>query len=442
MQINPKYQNNPTFNKALSAHSEVTSAEKKRALGTITKFCSNQSQQGLQQDEAKYKEYRKQTQQLKERAGQILYTPNSKKQDFRVCNCGKLRIDKEMPVDVRYDSDKNRASFGNLQYCGSVWTCPDCSKKVSLAKKELVAEAVTSANAKGMHVAMLTLTIPHYLGDDLKDLLTKMKKAKNYLFTNRNSREWFADQFPIVGEITATEVKYSDRNGFHPHLHILLFLNREYQKEDIQRIENDIYEFWAEKCVKQGLGMPSRKHGIDLKMEKTGEKTFASYIAKWGLASELTQSHMKIGNKNMSSLTMWEVLDLAQMETSTSDKYSRIFRTYARAFKGARQIRPSNGLLELLGLKNIEEDEDLANEKEEESSQVYDALFLSEQDWWTLCYHKKRVEFLELVESDFLRDGIQSELKSARDFLFGLKNAPRFSRGRGEGFPPLMNFQK
>lgn len=422
-------------NESVLAHSEVTSAKKADALGTITKFCSNQSQQGLQQDQEKFKEYRKQTQALKERAGQILYTPNSKKQDFRVCNCGKLRIDKEMPVDVRYDSDKNRASFGNLQYCGSVWTCPDCSKKVSLAKKELVAEAVTSANAKGMHVAMLTLTIPHYLGDDLKDLLTKMKKAKNYLFTNRNSREWFADQFPIVGEITATEVKYSDRNGFHPHLHILLFLDREYQKEDIQRIEGEIYDFWAEKCVKRGLGKPSRKHGVDLKMEKTGEQTFASYIAKWGLASELTQSHMKIGKRNMQSLTMWEVLELSQMEASTSDKYSYIFRIYAKAFKGARQIRASNGLLELLGLKDIEEDEDLANQKEEESSQVYDAISLSEQDWWTLCYHKKRVEFLELVESDFLRDGIQSELKSARDFLFGLKNAPRFLRGRGEEFP-------
>ena len=425
-----------SLNKGVLTHSKVTPAKKSGGLGTITKFCSSHTQQGLQQDQEKSKEYRRQTQLLKERAGQILYTPNSKKQNFRVCNCGKLRIDKELPVDVRYDIDKNRASFGNLQYCGSVWTCPDCSKKVSLAKKELVAQAVTSANAKGLHVAMLTLTIPHYLGDDLKELLAKMKKAKNYLFTNRNSREWFAEQFPIVGEITATEVKYSDRNGFHPHLHILLFLDREYQKEDIQRIEGEIYDFWAEKCVKRGLGKPNRKHGVDLKMEKTGEQTFASYIAKWGLASELTQSHMKIGKRNMQSLTMWEVLELSQMEASTSDKYSYIFRTYAKAFKGARQIRASNRLLELLGLKNLEEDEDLANQKEEESSQVYDAIMLSEQDWWTLCYHKKRVEFLELVEADFLQDGLQSKLKNARDFLFGLKTEKRFSGGQGGGIPP------
>ena len=438
MQNRQNPQKTTSFIKSAPALSVVAPASRKNRLGTITKFCSNQSQQGLQQDDTQYKEYRKQTEQLKEKAGQILYTPNAEKQEFRVCYCGKLRISEKMPVGVRYDSAKKRASYDNIQYCGSVWTCPDCSKKVSLAKKELVAKAVTSANAKGMHVAMLTLTIPHYLGDDLKDLLSKMKKAKNYLFTNRNSREWFADQFPLVGEITATEVKYSDRNGFHPHLHILLFLNREYQKEDIERIEGEIYEFWAEKCVKRGLGKPSRKHGVDLKMEKTGEQTYASYIAKWGLASELTQSHMKIGKKNMSSLTMWEVLDLAQMEVSTSDKYSRIFRTYAKAFKGARQIRPSNGLLELLGLKNLEEDEDLANQQEEESSQVYDALALSSQDWWTICYHKKRVEFLELVESDFEKNGIQTDLKSAKDFLFGLKNASRFSRGRGEKSPPLM----
>lgn len=136
-------QKNNFLNRSVLAHSEVTSIRKIAPLGTITKFCSKPPQQGLQPDDLKYKEYRKLTQGLKERAGEILYTPNSKKQDFRVCHCGKLRIDKEQPVDVRYDAEKNRASFGNLQYCGSVWTCPDCSKKVSLAKKELVAQAVT-----------------------------------------------------------------------------------------------------------------------------------------------------------------------------------------------------------------------------------------------------------------------------------------------------------
>ena len=36
MQINPKYRNNPTFNKALSTYSEATSSKKMGALGKNT----------------------------------------------------------------------------------------------------------------------------------------------------------------------------------------------------------------------------------------------------------------------------------------------------------------------------------------------------------------------------------------------------------------------
>jgi len=125
MQNRQNPQKTTSFIKSAPALSAVVPASRKNRLGTITKFCSNQSQQGLQQDDTQYKEYRKQTEQLKEKAGQILYTPNAEKQEFRVCYCGKLRISEKMPVGVRYDSAKKRASYDNIQYCGSVWTCPD-----------------------------------------------------------------------------------------------------------------------------------------------------------------------------------------------------------------------------------------------------------------------------------------------------------------------------
>ena len=242
MQINPKYRNNPAFNKALSAHSEVTSAKKMGALGTSTKSCSTLTRQGLQpaHDSEKIKAYRKFTIKLKERAGEILFNPKDKKQN-RVCGCGKWRIDKEMPVGVQFDASKGVAKYHNLQYCGSVWVCPDCSYKISQERKKELAEAMKGCRDKGLHVAMLTLTVPHYLGDDLKTLLKKMSKAKHSLWTNRNSREYFADQFPMVGHITATEVKYSDNNGFHPHFHILCILDKQYAAEDLQIIESELY---------------------------------------------------------------------------------------------------------------------------------------------------------------------------------------------------------
>ena len=439
MQINPKYTNNPAFNKSFPAISEVTSAKKSGGLGTSTKSCSTLTPQGLQpaHDSEKIKAYRKFTIKLKERAGEILFNPKDKKQN-RVCGCGKWRIDKEMPVGVQFDASKGVAKYHNLQYCGSVWVCPDCSYKISQERKKELAEAMKGCRDKGLHVAMLTLTVPHYLGDDLKMLLKKMSKSKHSLWTNRNSREYFADQFPMLGHITATEVKYSDNNGFHPHFHILCFLDKQYSKEDLQTIESELYELWAEKCVKSGLGKPNRRNGIDLKMGSNNEDMLADYISKWGMAEEMTQAHLKVGKKNMQSLTMWEVLELAQMETSTKDKYSYIFKTYAESFKGRRQLFWSKGLKELLKIE-VKDDEEIAN-KEEESTEIYDAMFLSPQDWWAICYHKIRAEFLELVESDFKENGIQTDLKSVREFLISLKNPQDFSRGRGEDSPPLMNF--
>ena len=430
MQINPKYQNNPAFNKALSAHSEVTSAKKMGALGTSTKSCSTLTRQGLQpaHDSEKIKAYRKFTIKLKERAGEILFNPKDKKQN-RVCGCGKWRIDKEMPVGVQFDASKGVAKYHNLQYCGSVWVCPDCSYKISQERKKELADAMKGCRDKGLHVAMLTLTVPHYLGDDLKTLLKKMSKAKHSLWTNRNSREYFADQFPMVGHITATEVKYSDNNGFHPHFHILCILDKQYAAEDLQIIESELYELWAEKCMKSGLGKPNRRNGLDLKMGSNNEDVLADYISKWGMAEEMTQAHLKVGKKNMQSLTMWEVLELAQIEASTKDKYSYIFKTYASAFKGRRQLFWSKGLKELLKIE-VKDDEEIAN-AEEENTEIYDAMFLSPQDWWTICYHKIRAEFLELVESDFRENGIQTDLKSVREFLIGLKNPKDFSGVKG-----------
>ena len=430
MQINPKYRNNPAFNKALSSHSEVTSAKKSGGLGTSTKSCSNHATQGFQAttDSEKIKAYRKFTIKLKERAGEILFNPKDKKQN-RVCGCGKWRIDKEMPVGVQFDALQGVARYHNLQYCGSVWVCPDCSYKISQERKKELAEAMKGCRDKGLHVAMLTLTVPHYLGDDLKTLLKKMSKAKHSLWTNRNSREYLADQFPMVGHITATEVKYSDNNGFHPHFHILCFLDKQYAAEDLQTIESELYELWADKCVKSGLGRPNRRNGIDLKMGSNNEDMLADYISKWGMAEEMTQAHLKVGKKNMSSLTMWEVLELAQMEASTKDKYSYIFKTYAESFKGRRQLFWSKGLKELLKIE-VKDDEEIAN-AEEENTEIYDAMFLSPQDWWTICYHKIRAEFLELVESDFKENGIQTDLKSVREFLVGLKNPKDFSGVKG-----------
>ena len=436
MQNNPKYTNTQKFHQSFLEHSKVTSAKKSAPLGTITKSCSNHATQGSQENNshAKAKEYRKMTIALKERAGELLYSPKELKQN-RVCGCGKHRIDKELPVGVTYNEKTGLAGYDNLQYCGSVWVCPDCSYKISQDRKTELAEAMKSCRSKGLQVLMLTLTVPHYAGDDLRQLLKKMSSAKHAFWTNRNSRNYLSEQFPLVGHITATEVKFNDRNGFHPHYHILCFSEQNFKQEDIDLIQDELYEFWAEKCVKHGLGKPSKEHGLHIKIG-SNEDMLADYVSKWGLASEMTQAHQKIGKKNKDSLTMWEVLELSTMEASTHDKYGRVFKKYAQAFKGRAQLFWSKGLKDLLikALTKEEEEEKAKNEADEYAQFLDDnplVLSLHSKDWWSVCYHKKRAELLDLVESDFRENGIQTDLKSVMDFLVGLKNPRDFSGVKG-----------
>jgi len=417
-------------------HSEVTPAKKTNVLGTITKLCSNLAAQGFQNDDSKAqaKEYRKMTIALKERAGELLYNKKELKQN-RVCGCGKHRIDKEFPVGVTYNAKTGLAGYDNLQYCGSVWVCPDCSYKISQERKTELAEAMKSCRAKGFQVLMLTLTVPHYAGDDLRQLLKKMSSAKHAFWTNRNSRDYLSEQFPLIGHITATEVKFNDRNGFHPHYHILCFSEQKFKQEDIDLIQAELYEFWAEKCVKQGFGKPSKEHGLHIKIG-SNEDMLADYVSKWGLASEMTQAHQKIGKKNKDSLTMWEVLELSTFEASTNDKYGRIFKKYAQAFKGRAQLFWSKGLKDLLTNKLTEEEEEekRKNENDEYCQFLEDnplVLSLHEKDWWSICYHKKRAEFLDLIELDFRINGLQTDLEMTKEFIADLKKPKGFLGVKG-----------
>lgn len=435
MQNNPNNQKTLSFNGSVLAHSKVTSVRKLGGLGTITESCSNVDFKRKTFNKDKAREYRKIATKLKERAGEILYKPKEKKQ-HRVCGCGKCRIDATLPVGVRYNASKEMASYSNLQWCGSVWLCPDCSYRVTQKRKKELAEALIESRKNGFYVSMLTLTVPHYAGDDLRGLLKKMSNAKHKLWSNRDSREYFSEIFGLVGHITATEVKYSDQNGWHPHYHILLVSKKKIADEDVL-IQDELYDFWQDKCMKSGLGKPSRKHGLDLKTGSRDE-VLADYISKWGLAEEMTQSHQKIGKRNRQSLTVWEILELASMEKSTRDKYSHLFLEYGAAFKNRAQLYWSSGLKELLKVKDVS-DEEAANAAEDDQDEIFDqVLELETQDWWAICFYKMRVEFLELIELDILKNGIDTDFLMVKNLLWNLKYPTGFgagSGGQGGDFP-------
>lgn len=147
-----------------------------------------------------------------------------------VARCGRYpafrKDDRDAPVPLMIASG-GEAYWSGLVTCGSVWHCPVCAEKVSIARRDQVAEAVRAHQAEpcGGVAYMATLTIRHHQFDRLIDLLATIRKAWGKLKTGAPRRR-ARGRAGWVGDIRSLEVTRG-ANGWHPHLHVLLFLDRD-----------------------------------------------------------------------------------------------------------------------------------------------------------------------------------------------------------------------
>lgn len=89
----------------------------------------------------------------------------------RVTNCLKRRIDKNKGRFVKYNEERCKAHWANVQRCGSIWTCPVCAKQITEKRREELKQGIETFKAGGGYVFMMTLTFSHSLHQPLKSLL-------------------------------------------------------------------------------------------------------------------------------------------------------------------------------------------------------------------------------------------------------------------------------
>src|SRR4030095_10278253 len=80
----------------------------------------------------------------------------------RVRYCGRDAVKGESVVIKASGSGaERRAGIGNVQRCGSVWSCPVCSHKINAVRADEIAQAVMEWHARGGRIIFLTLTMRH-----------------------------------------------------------------------------------------------------------------------------------------------------------------------------------------------------------------------------------------------------------------------------------------
>jgi hypothetical protein len=304
----------------------------------------------------------------------------------RVCNCLKKRIDKTKNRSVKYNQSRKKAHYANVQRCGSIWSCPPCAAQIT-EKRRLELQAATErwSTVHSGSMLLLTLTNSHNSSHSLNMLKHGQKKAMSYFFGDREGKRLFG----LLGRkhhIKNYEVTYG-LNGWHPHHHILLFIDSNLSPTELQFIRDQLAAHWINCCLKSGLPAPSMQNGLDLR-----DGAYATqYVSKWGIEHEMTKGHVKRGKQG--GLTPFDLLRLSVDDP----KYGKLFQEFALAFKGSRQLVWSRGLKALLLIED-KHDEDLAQETEKDAIelvQVTNIIFS------LLCHYQKRSEYLCCLEHDY-----------------------------------------
>lgn len=227
--------------------------------------------------------------------------------------------------------DGSQRTSGVLS-CGSVWACPVCSQRICSHRAEELKTCVREWKAGT--VLMLSLTVRHALGHNLRRVRKGVAGAWRRIWQGRKAAHLRA-MFHVKHHVRALEVTHGE-NGWHPHLHVLMFCTAEAKPEALEYLR----EQWIA-AVEAELGSehaPDWSHGVVLTPGGAG-----GYLAKLGL--EVTHHHTKSARR--SSRTPW---DIALDAVNGDEKSAALWRSYCRDMKGARQLTWSRGMRRFFGL--------------------------------------------------------------------------------------------
>lgn len=302
----------------------------------------------------------------------------------RIARCGRSAISRESAPVIRLNDEGGDrvAHFSGVQSCGSIHACPVCSPKIRQTRcMDLDAAASTWIERNGVGAVMLlTLTLPHDFGDALARVLGTVRAAFGSLVSGR---AWQADKkgFGLVHYVVSHDCTVG-KNGWHPHLHVLLFAETPLGSEATVELGDRLYRRWSRAVKRRGHRTPTRRRGLSLEAARN-RKDVTRYVTQvitgdeaerqTPVALEMTRSDLK-RSKHEGYRSPWQLLaDIStrrQREEWTSaddaadDKDVALWQEWEHATKGVRAIRWSRGLRAAVGLDATEQtDEEIAAEE-------------------------------------------------------------------------------
>ena len=345
-----------------------------------------------------------------QRVSQLIHLRNRPKDSppDRVENCHRLRAKRSQSVSLRKKEGAKKAHYGDLQTCGSVWSCQVCASIISERRCQQVQESCDIWRNRDCQnsVSMITWTTPHNIRQPLSEVLQIQDRAMR-IMKQQPQRNLYPvyrtimNEMCSVGAYTGRENTFGGKNGWHPHRHDLHFMVRA-NISQLKKWRHNLAIAWAIAFLKAGGDIDnfeafcSRSVRIDQINSDDGYDRISKYITtvegeNWSLAREATKGIVKLGKNG--NITPFGMLEAIRQGDPHSLLYSAKFWEYAQTMKGKKQFFPTPGLSKFLGVDNKTDAELM-----QESSTGDHYAFLTHDQWADINALEIKGEVLAITE--------------------------------------------
>lgn len=234
-----------------------------------------------------------------------------------------------------------RVGVHGVLRCHSLAECPWCAEEEAAKRADVVRDVVKRFERDGGGVVYFaTLTCRHHHGDDLAALRRAICRSWSAIWNGKVAAK-AKRRLDLDGFVRALDVTHG-RNGWHPHLHALIFARTELSDAALRRFERWVFTRWRRQFAKLGLEEPTRERGVQIERARSAEGS-AEYIVKMGLGREVTSAWEK-RSKRSGHRTPWGILlDIADHNRPAD---IALWNAWASAMRGARWLTWSRGLRE------------------------------------------------------------------------------------------------
>lgn len=415
---------------------ELSANESFMLSGTTHKDSSSRSHEKAQRARRKRDDLLK----LRDIAGALLGPAPTEKHPDRmnpVYYCGKLVTDPQ-GVEVRYSHEREQGYLSHVRNCNKVHLCPVCARRELEHWKETILKISAVANHKGYSAFMLVLTAQHEINrerlefhspyeilyEQFSGTLSAVIEAYRFVYSDDHTKE--RDLLRRVKhQIKHLEVRFS-ANGYHPHLHALIYVD----ERDLPEEERGPYEDRLRDAIYSRYQRKLKSLGYEI----APQGYYCQAVRVWGAASryiqkleaeleapalEMTLSETKRSEK---SYSMFQLLALYEREQRSvfGFRIEDIFRAYASGIKGRRAFTVSENIAELLGItleELREREEDERREEARKQAENDPVLALIDTGLWWYIVRNGLVIALYRVADTGSAEQVEAFLVSARQSM-------------------------